>query len=86
MESETFDLLISELTMPGLTGSPLAQQILAIRPGLPILLCTGFSHLIDEQQAREMGIRLKILGQIDDSLQGGNMGSQGQQQQEDQDK
>lgn len=61
MGPETFDLVITDMTMPGLTGSLLAQQLLAIRPGLPIILCTGFSHLINEQQAREMGIREFVM-------------------------
>jgi len=51
-----FDLVITDMTMPSLRGEELAREILAIRPGMPIILCTGFSELIDETRAREMGI------------------------------
>jgi PAS domain S-box-containing protein len=39
----TFDLLITDLTMPGMNGKELAAQVLEIRPGFPVILCTGFS-------------------------------------------
>jgi len=39
---DTFDLVITDLTMPGVTGLELAQELLEIRPRLPILLCTGY--------------------------------------------
>ena len=43
--------------MPGLTGSDLAQRILKIRPGMPIILCTGFSNLISQEKATSLGIK-----------------------------
>ena len=43
--------------MPGLTGMGLAEKILQIRPTLPIILCTGYSNLTNEQMAREIGIQ-----------------------------
>jgi len=52
-----FDLVITDLTMPGLTGVELAKQILQIRPDIPIILCTGFSQLIDEESAKAIGIQ-----------------------------
>jgi len=51
-----FDLVITDQTMPYLTGDRLAERMLAIRPDLPIILCTGFSELIGEEQAKAMGI------------------------------
>jgi len=51
-----FDLVITDMTMPGLTGEELARELLAIRRGMPIILCTGYSELINETQAIEMGI------------------------------
>jgi DNA-binding NtrC family response regulator len=44
------------MTMPNLRGDELAREIMAIRPGVPIILCTGYSELMDEKQARETGI------------------------------
>lgn len=52
-----FDLLLTDGTMPGLTGDRLAQEVLAIRPDIPILLCTGFSETIDRQKAKHLGIK-----------------------------
>ena len=51
-----FDLVITDMTMPGLRGDELAGELIAIRPDIPIILCTGFSELIDETRARDMGI------------------------------
>lgn len=56
-----FDLVITDLTMPELTGTELAQRMLAIRPDIPIILCTGFSHLINEYSARTIGIKEFVL-------------------------
>ncbi len=54
---QSFDLLITDMTMPGMTGDQLARKILEIRPGFPIILCTGFSSRMDRKGAEEMGIR-----------------------------
>ena len=51
-----FDLVLTDMSMPNLTGKELSQRLLAIRPGLPIVICTGFSELIDEEKATELGI------------------------------
>lgn len=40
-----------------MTGDQLVEEILAIRPGLPIILCTGFSDRIDEEKAYQLGVR-----------------------------
>ena len=56
-----FDLVITDMTMPGLRGEELARQIIALRPGMPIILCTGYSDLIDEKLAREIGIREFVM-------------------------
>lgn len=53
---EAFDLVITDMTMPAITGKQLALEIKAIRPDLPIILCTGFSELINETKAKESGI------------------------------
>ena len=54
---DDFDLVITDLTMPGLTGIELAKEILAIRPETPVILCTGFSELINAEEAHDLGIR-----------------------------
>lgn len=57
----TLDLLITDMTMPNLTGYELAQKALAIRPNLPIILCTGFSELTNKEQAQALGIRAYLM-------------------------
>ena len=52
-----FDLVITDFTMPKLTGAKLAEELLRIRPGLPIIISTGFSDRINPELAREMGIK-----------------------------
>jgi DNA-binding NtrC family response regulator len=56
-EPEEFDLVITDQTMPDMTGSDLAQVLLQIRPEIPIILCTGYSSLITEAEARSIGIK-----------------------------
>ncbi len=52
-----FDAVITDQTMPGLTGIELARRMLRLRPDLPIILCTGYSNQVDEAQAQAAGIR-----------------------------
>jgi CheY-like chemotaxis protein len=56
-QPDKFDLIITDMTMPQMTGEKLAQKLLEIRPDIPIILCTGFSALISENKAKEMGIK-----------------------------
>ena len=58
---ESFDLVITDMTMPNMTGEELAQRLLAIRPDLPIILCTGYSEKITPEKARRLGIRDFLL-------------------------
>ncbi|MDQ1351333.1 MAG: hypothetical protein QG657_1635, partial [Acidobacteriota bacterium] len=51
-----FDLVISDQTMPNLTGLQLAGQLRQIRPDLPVILCTGFSENIDEMNFKAQGV------------------------------
>ncbi len=51
-----FDLVITDMTMPAMTGEALAREILKISPHIPIILCTGFSAALDEEKARLMGV------------------------------
>ena len=51
-----FDLVVTDQTMPELTGRDLALAVLAARPDLPVVLCTGYSDQIDEQEAEILGI------------------------------
>jgi len=59
-----FDLVISDMTMPGLTGDRLAVKLLEIRNDIPIIICTGFSDLINMEKARKIGIHALIMKPI----------------------
>lgn len=54
---DSVDLVITDLTMPHMTGDILAREMMLIRPDIPIILCTGFSDLMSEDKARSMGLR-----------------------------
>jgi len=54
-QPDQFDLVITDLTMPKMTGDKLVKEILNIRSDIPIILCTGFSEKIDEKKAKEIG-------------------------------
>jgi len=55
-----FDLIITDMTMPGLTGDRLVKEALAIREDTPIILCTGFSERINGDRAKKAGIKKYI--------------------------
>ena len=52
-----FDLVITDQTMPEMTGIELAKEVLAIRPDMPIVMCTGFSYTVDADKAGAAGIK-----------------------------
>jgi nitrogen-specific signal transduction histidine kinase/ActR/RegA family two-component response regulator len=53
---DRFDLVITDQTMPMMTGAALAQELRSIRPDIPIILSTGYSHTIDADKAAAQGI------------------------------
>ena len=55
-----FDLVITDMTMPRMTGDKLAQEVLKIRSDIPIIICTGYSNRMSEAKAQELGIRKYI--------------------------
>ena len=54
---DDFDLVITDMTMPSMTGAKLARKILTVRPNIPLILCSGSNELINEERAKAMGIR-----------------------------
>jgi PAS domain S-box-containing protein len=62
------DIVITDMTMPNITGAELSQELLKIKPDIPIILCTGFSELIDKDKATALGIQeylMKPVGRKD---------------------
>ena len=56
-----FDLLITDMTMPGMTGTGLAKAVKVVRDDLPIILCTGFNEQISQENAQSLGIQSLIM-------------------------
>jgi CheY-like chemotaxis protein len=53
---ERYDLVITDMTMPKMTGDQLARKLMDIKPDIPVILCTGFNETITEEKALAMGI------------------------------
>lgn len=63
-DSARFDLVITDMAMPVLSGDRLAKRLIEIRPGIPIILCTGFSKHISNEKAAACGIRAFLMKPI----------------------
>ncbi len=59
-----FDLVITDMTMPNMTGDELARKLMAIRSDIPVILCTGYSERISKEKAQAIGIREFVLKPI----------------------
>ncbi|MDE0838470.1 MAG: response regulator, partial [Kiritimatiellae bacterium] len=53
---ENFDIIITDQMMPNINGLELTAKIKAIRPNVPVILCTGYTEGISDDEAREMGV------------------------------
>ena len=60
-EPDTFDLVITDYTMPNMTGTDLAVELLKVRATIPIILCTGQSDTVSPEKAKEIGIRAFLM-------------------------
>jgi two-component system cell cycle sensor histidine kinase/response regulator CckA len=56
-QPDAFNLVITDQSMPRLMGIQLAEKLMHIRPDIPIILCTGFSEVVDGKEAKAMGIQ-----------------------------
>jgi two-component system, cell cycle sensor histidine kinase and response regulator CckA len=61
---ERFDLVITDMTMPNMTGLEMAHELIRIRPDIPIILCTGFSELVTPDTANDWGLKEVIMKPI----------------------
>jgi len=59
-----FDLVITDMTMPKMTGDQLARRLIDINPQIPVILCTGFNEAITEEKALAMGIDKFVMKPI----------------------
>lgn len=56
-DPDSFDLVISDMTMPDMTGDQLSKDILSLKPDTPIIICTGFSERINKERAEMLGVK-----------------------------
>jgi len=61
---DAFDLVITDMTMPQMTGAMLSEKLKNIRPDIPVIICTGHSSLINEEKAKELGIAAFVMKPI----------------------
>ena len=61
LEPTRYDVVITDLTMPNLSGEAFARELLNLRPDLPVILCTGFSHTMTPEKAEALGIRAFLM-------------------------
>ena len=66
-EPRNYDLIITDMTMPQMTGAQLVQKLLKIRGDIPVILCTGFSELINEKKAKEIGVKKYLMKPVSTS-------------------
>ncbi len=64
-QPENYDLVITDMTMPKMTGSELAVHLMHIKPDIPIILCTGYSETMSEEKAKSLGIKEFIMKPIE---------------------
>ncbi len=57
---DDFDLIITDMTMPQMTGDELIREIVNIRPDMPVIICTGYNDWLDKHVVRELGVRQAI--------------------------
>ena len=69
----TYDLVITDQTMPGLTGIQLAEEVRALRPDLPLILCTGYGDILSEEEAGRHGIRKILAKPVESSYLAGQV-------------
>jgi CheY-like chemotaxis protein len=60
-EPHGFDALVTDLSMPGLSGHDLAREVLKIRPTLPVVMTSGYVRAADRDIAREIGVKEVVL-------------------------
>ena len=56
-----FDLVITDIVMPNMSGDKLAEKMMDIRADIPVILCTGYSEKFTRQEAADMGIRSFLM-------------------------
>ena len=65
LNPDHFDLVITDMTMPQMTGVRLSKKLMDIKKDIPIIICTGHSALVDEEKAKGLGLAAYVMKPID---------------------
>ena len=60
-QPDKIDLVVTDQTMPHMTGDKLARQILKLKPGIPVIICSGFSEMMNKKKAKSLGVRKFVM-------------------------
>src|SRR5208337_2239799 len=60
-EPQRFDIIITDRTMPDMTGMALAKKVIEKRADVPVILCTGYSEVLSEEEIQKSGIRELVI-------------------------
>lgn len=58
---DSYDLIVSDLTMPHMSGDVLAKEVRMLRPNIPIIICTGYSTKLNEDKFKDIGISALLM-------------------------
>jgi len=64
---DSFDIVITDMTMPQMTGAKFAEKLKGIRPDIPVIICTGHSDFIDDDKAKLLGINRLVMKPVSKS-------------------
>ena len=67
-QPDEFDLVITDMTMPQMTGAKLSEKLIEIRSNIPVIICTGHSAIIDEEKAKQFGIAGYVMKPVSMSI------------------
>ena len=56
-DPQKFDLVITDMSMPRMAGDTFASELIAVRPDIPVIICTGFSERVNEDTAESIGVK-----------------------------
>jgi PAS domain S-box-containing protein len=60
-DPSAFDLVVTDMTMPIMTGDRMAVEMMSLRPDIPVIICTGFNELLTKERAQALGIRALLM-------------------------
>ena len=66
-DPDAYDLVVTDMSMPNMTGENPAKEFISIRPDIPIIICTGFSGRINKEKSESIGIKSFMMKPVNKS-------------------